>query len=70
MFGLRVADTNDSDLEDLSKKISYELFPSRFQNSGESEIPPSMFSVKHKLDKLPTKKDKQDQSGGLFDDVV
>jgi hypothetical protein len=29
-----------------------------------------MFSVKHKLERLPAKKDKQDQSGGLFEDVV
>jgi hypothetical protein len=63
-------DHSPEEREELSKKISYELFPARFQNSGESEIPPSMFSVKHKLDRLPAKKDKQDQSGGLFDDVV
>ena len=63
-------DHSPEEREELSKKISYELFPARFQNSGESEIPPSMFSVKHKLDKLPVKRDKQDQSGGLFEDVV
>jgi len=63
-------DHSRKEREELSKKISYELFPARFQNSGESEIPPSMFYVKHKINKLPTKIDAKDQSGGLFDDVV
>jgi hypothetical protein len=46
-------DLSPEEREEMSKKISYELFPSRFQNSGESEIPPSMFSVKHRLEKIP-----------------
>ncbi len=53
--------------EEISRKISYELFPARFQNSGESEIPPSMYKVKHKLDRLPNKKSPNQQSNSLFD---
>lgn len=40
--------------EEISKKISNELFTSRFLNSGESEIPPFTFNVKYKLDDIPT----------------
>lgn len=39
--------------EEIAKKIGYELQPARFDVYGESEIPPSMFKVIHKLDKLP-----------------
>ncbi len=39
--------------EEMAKKIGYELEPARFNVYGESEIPMSMFRVRHKLDKLP-----------------
>lgn len=39
--------------EEMAKKIGYELDPARFNVYGESEVPTSMFRVRHKLDKLP-----------------
>jgi hypothetical protein len=45
--------TKPEEKEEISKQISDYLMPARFEFTGHSEIPPGMYLVKHKINKIP-----------------
>ena len=56
-FGYKIDEkTPRSEREELSKKMSNELLPARFDAMGSGDIPPDSFMVKHRLRRLPYNK--------------